>query len=196
MTKYAKIIEGRLEFAPKNKGSIINYDLDTERLIQDGYKPYVPAEIPTTNRRYHFDYTETSESITEILVYDETQAEADARDLENAKRAKISENDTVRDAALNRGVTYEGILFDSDTDQKINLLATVNVMGDEDEVTWFGMNNEALLCTKADLMQIGGLIIELHTFCWTKNAEIKGEIAAAETLQEVEEIEVDYDTEE
>lgn len=38
MTRYAKLNEGILEFASKNKGSIINYDLDLDLMITDGYK--------------------------------------------------------------------------------------------------------------------------------------------------------------
>ena len=44
MTQYAKLIsETQVEFPPKNKGSIINYNLDYEQLIADGYKEFIPA---------------------------------------------------------------------------------------------------------------------------------------------------------
>ena len=39
--KYAKLIENNIEYAPKNKGSISNYNLDVELMIADGYKPVV-----------------------------------------------------------------------------------------------------------------------------------------------------------
>lgn len=110
-----------------------------------------------------------------------------------AKENKIFENDTARDIVLNGGVTYRDILFDSDTDQKVNLLATVSAMGDEDVITWFGMDNVPLECTKEDLINIGGLITLLHTFCWTKNAEIKSQIEEASTIEEVEAIEINYE---
>lgn len=113
--------------------------------------------------------------------------------LQNAKQQKIFENDEKRDIALLRGVTYDNILFDSDTDQKVNLLATVSMMSDEDIITWFGMNNQSLLCTKADLTAIGQLIIVLHSFCWENNAYLKEQIANAETIEEVEAIEISYD---
>ena len=112
--------------------------------------------------------------------------------LENAKNIKIFENDDIRNATLNQGVTYQDILFDSDTDQKINLLATVSMMSDTDTIEWFGMNNDSLICTKQDLINIGGLITELHSFVWNKNAEIKTEINEAETIEEVESIKIDY----
>ena len=80
MTQYAKLVDNILEFAPKNKGSIINYDLDVEQMTADGYKEFVPAEIPQTNRRFHIGYDETEDTITETIIYDETQEEADERE--------------------------------------------------------------------------------------------------------------------
>ena len=121
--------------------------------------------------------------------------EWDSIELANAKADKIALNDRLRDETLYGGVTYQNILFDSDTDQKVNLLATVSAMGDEDTILWFGMDNQGLLCTKADLIAIGGLITELHSFCWQNNAYIKEQIAEAETLEELEAIEISYDQE-
>lgn len=112
--------------------------------------------------------------------------------LQEAKEIKIQENDIIRDNALISGVTYDGILFDSDTDQKINLLATVSMMGDTDTIEWFGMNNDSLICTKQDLIAIGGLITQLHSFVWNKNAQIKELINNAQTIEEVNAIEIDY----
>lgn len=113
-------------------------------------------------------------------------------ELNKAKQAKIFKNDTARDAAINAGVTYKNILFDSDTDQKINLLAMASSMSETDIITWYGMENDALECTKEDLENIGALITQLHTFCWTKNAEIKHLINLAETIEEVNAIAIDY----
>ena len=116
--------------------------------------------------------------------------------LYNLKREKIMLNDELRDSALIAGVEYKNILFDSDTDQKINLLSTVETLTDEDTIIWYGMNNEPLLCNKEDLYNIGYLIKELTTYCWTHNAEIKQAIQSAETLEELEEIEINYNREE
>ena len=112
---------------------------------------------------------------------------------EIAKQNKIAENDEIRDTALLSGVTYQNVLFDSDTDQKVNLLATVNMMSDTDTITWYGMDNQGLLCTKSDLMAIGGLITELHSYCWNMNAYIKEQINNAQTMAELDRIEISYD---
>lgn len=152
-------------------------------------KPYTDEEriefIVEQNHKKGYELNET-----------ETSLEAwgnDSNDLlEIAKFNKIQENDNLRDIALNQGVVYKNILFDSDTDQKVNLLAITSSMDDEMTVPWYGMNNNVLIATKEDLENIGGLITQLHTFCWTKNAETKEEINNAETKEEVEAIEIDY----
>ena len=113
--------------------------------------------------------------------------------LYNLKKEKVTINDELRDTALLGGVTYSNVLFDSDTDQKINLLARVSTMADTDTVVWYGMDNQGLLCNKLDLMAIGELIDKLHTFCWENNAYIKERIAQAETIEQLEDIDISYD---
>ena len=113
--------------------------------------------------------------------------------LQIAKEDKILLNDELRDKALFGGVEYQNVLFDSDTDQKTNIIGKVMTMSDTDTETWYGMDNTALLCTKADLMAIGGLITELHSFCWQNNAYIKEQINQAESIEDVENIEISYE---
>ena len=160
---------------------IILYDEDINKLQETlVFMPqYSELEIQETDRPIvDFEFADTPEYI--------------AKELEQAKEDKIKENDTVRDETLNSGVEYEDVLFDSDTDQKVNLLATVSAMDDEDVITWFGMDNQPLECHKSDLIAIGGLITQLHSFCWNKNAQIKAEIDMATTKEEVDAIEIDY----
>lgn len=121
--------------------------------------------------------------------------ELDNKKLAQAKEEKIVLNDTLRDEALNQGVLYKGVLFDSDTDQKANLLGVIFSIDDIQTVVWYGKDNQPLLCNKEDLANIGGLITQLHSFCWNKNALIKDEINNAQSIEELEEIEIDYNME-
>ena len=105
----------------------------------------------------------------------------------------IAKNDRLRDEKLLDGVTYNNVLFDSDTDQKTNLLATYQMLSDKDTVTWYGKDNKALLCTKNDLLIIGQLIVKLHSYCWNMNAFIKEQIENATNLEELEQIKIDYE---
>ena len=153
-------------------------------------KPYSETEriefIVEQNHKKGYEVRETQNAL-------EAWGKDNEEKLADAKQVKVSENDSKRDEALNGGVTYKDVLFDSDTDQKINLLATVSTMGDEDTIVWFGMDNQPLLCTKEDLINIGGLITQLHSFCWNKNAEIKAEISYAQTIEDVNAIEINYE---
>ena len=113
-------------------------------------------------------------------------------ELQQAKENKIAENDNLRDIALDSGVTYKNVLFDSDTDQKINLLATYERLADGETITWFGKDNQGLTCTKEDLIAIGDLIVQLHRYCWQMNAYIKHQINQAQSVEEVQNIVLDY----
>lgn len=188
MTKYVKLNGNSLETLTNEKA--LNY-LDEEELNNAGYKEFVPASYEK-GKPYKWTYEETE---TQIIEHVEEIIPSPEDLLKSAKEQKIAENDNARDEALVSGVVYKNVKFDSDTDQKVNLLAIISKMADTDEITWFGMDNEALLCNKTDLVQIGSMITELHTFCWTKNAEIKMAIAEAETIEEVDEINIDYSME-
>lgn len=84
--KYVKLINNVLEFAPQNKGAIINYNTNVELMEADGYKLFVETERPVTNRTYHIDYNETSDEIQEVIVYDETQEEANEREMQEEEK--------------------------------------------------------------------------------------------------------------
>ena len=65
--KYAKLQNGALTFAPKNKGNILNYNLNVEEMTQDGYKPFVEAE-KEEGKAYEFSYEETENEIKEVAT--------------------------------------------------------------------------------------------------------------------------------
>ena len=68
MTKYVKLIsETQIEYPPKNKGSIINYDIDIPQLIFDGYKELIEAQ-KEEGKAYTITYTESENKIIENAV--------------------------------------------------------------------------------------------------------------------------------
>lgn len=187
MTKYVKLIDNRYLQTLTNENAL-NY-LDETELNNAGFKEFVPAK-KEQGKPYRYSYEETA---TQIIEHVEEIIPDPADILKMLKETKIAENDEKRDAKLNGGIVYKSILFDSDTDQKVNLLAIVSTMGDEDTITWFGMENEPLECNKADLINIGGLITTLHGFCWAHNAEIKEAIKEATTEEELNAIDINYE---
>lgn len=92
MAEYVKFIdEHSIEYPPINKDGIINYNLDIERLIADGYKILVKVERPETDRYFEIIY-ENKDTINEKVHWLETKKEYDARKLQEAKDAKRQEN--------------------------------------------------------------------------------------------------------
>lgn len=68
MTKYAKYIsETQIEFPPKNKGSISNFDHNVEAMLADGYKEFIEAE-KEIGKAYTITYVDEGVQILEIAV--------------------------------------------------------------------------------------------------------------------------------
>lgn len=123
--QYAKINNGAIEFAPKNKGSICNYNQDIERMKSDGYKEFETVERPVTNRYYHIEYEETVEKIRELIVYENTQEQADVREQQekenefnaqffNTSLGYVRRNVTMKDGSI------RNFLFDIKPNLKVN----------------------------------------------------------------------------
>lgn len=160
---------------------IIFVDTDLQRLQYTvTLSEYSELEIKETERPIiNFEFADTPEYIAEELA--------------KAKEAKMQENATKRDEHLLAGVVYKDVLFDSDTDQKINLQSYVPNMSDTDTVIWLGKDNQPLECTKEDLMAIGGLIRGLTVQVWSvKNPAYVEAINNATTMEELNAINIDY----
>ena len=112
--------------------------------------------------------------------------------LNREKSKKLELNSELRDAALLRGVEYNSILFDSDTDQKVNLTSIAPFMDDNETIVWYGKDGTKLPCSKQDLMTIGNTIKELTIYCWNKNSEIIEAINNAKTIEELNNISIEY----
>lgn len=119
----------------------------------------------------------------------------DEEQLTKAREAKLQENETIREQFLISGVEYKNILWDSDIEQKLNISIQVSSMGDEDIVTWLAMDGvTSLECSKQDLLNIGALLTQMTAYVWQyKNPRIKTAILEAQTLEELEAIEIVYD---
>ena len=115
------------------------------------------------------------------------------KQLENAKKNKIEENSYKRDEYLLSGVTYKDIVFDSDTDQKINLMFASSSMNEEDIIFWLGKDNVPLQCNKQDLKNIGNLISELTSYVWSeKNPSYIQQINESPDLETLNSITIEY----
>lgn len=157
------------------------------------------------NLGYFIHEIEAQNKIWALLpneIWDENQNKPiidlsyEQRMLDEAKKNKLSENIKKRDERLNAGIIYQNILFDSDTDQKVNLLAMADMMTESDTIIWLGKENHPLNCTKQDLLNIGNLIVQLTSAIWGSeglNQYYINAINNCSTVEAVNNIVIDYD---
>lgn len=161
-------LQNTLEFCPDLKGLEI---LETERpiVLSDDCKQFLWGDTP----------------------------EQAAKELARAKAAKIEENQTAYEAALKAGVTFKDELFDCDT------LAAVRVMGqmaatqamiieEEPAIDWFDYNYKPVALTIPEFMELAALITLNTRRIETINSSIHTAIEAAQSLEDLEAIEVSY----
>lgn len=120
-----------------------------------------------------------------------------ARQLAEAKAAKLAQNKEAYEAALKSGVTYKNTLFDCDT------LAAVRIMGQmvatqsaaiaaEDTIDWFDYNYIPVTLTIPEFMELAGLVTLNTRRIETLNCGYNTAIEAAQTTAELAAIEISY----
>lgn len=175
----------------------LNYQNDRERMDfivnynhNNGYKIH---EIVEENKIWALLPNEIWDETQNTPIIDVTYEQ---KLLNEAKKNKLNENIKKRDERLNAGVMYQNILFDSDTDQKVNLMAMVDMMNENDTIIWLGKENHPLNCTKQDLLNIGNLIVQLTSAIWGSeglNQYYINAINNCSTVETVNNIVIDYD---
>ncbi len=116
--------------------------------------------------------------------------------LQKAKDLKVFENIQKRDERLRAGVEYKGVKFDSDTDSKVNIMGAVSLLPDDMEtIGWNSMDNVTVQLTKQELTELGALLVSLTSDIWGEdglNIQYLNAIDSAQTIDEVNAIEIDY----
>ena len=195
MKKFAKLInETSIEFPPKNKGNIINYNLNEEFLIQDGYKEFVPAE-----KEVNKSYKRIIEIATEI-----PQPTPDEQ-LAQAKEAKKQEASNKATEYIQSGeALYEYTLGKhiEATDGNIGKFAAYAVayikgqLAPLDTVIWNTKEDETVELTQEQVSDILNGLGLVQANVWTvKYPAYLQQIEQASTIEELEAIEIDYNKE-
>ena len=123
-----------------------------------------------------------------------------AEQLEAEKAKRLEENKEAYNAALKAGVTYKNALFDCDT------LAAVRVMGqmaamqamavsEEPTIDWFDYDYQPVTLTTEEFLELAGLITLNTRRIETLNCGFNTAISSAESLEELEAINISYSAE-
>lgn len=119
--------------------------------------------------------------------------------LAKAKKTKLAENKTAYDAALKAGVTYKGELFDCDTLAAVRIMgqmvaAQTQAIADEETIDWFDYNYKPVTLTISEFMELAGLVTLNTRRIETLNCGFNTAVENAQTIKEIEAIEIDYNT--
>lgn len=165
---------------------------EDNKLVAWGGYPF-----PYHNKEVAVDYDDYNDN-PDKYIYDEDSQDIVINPgysqilLEEEKAKKIKENDSLRDKRILAGVEYKGLMWDCDTDQKINLIGRAMFMNDGDTETWYAMDTNHMDLTKAEMMELGNIIGNITTAIWQQNFNIKYQIENAKTVADVQKIYIDY----
>lgn len=116
MTNYAKLVNGRLEYAPVNletkTGVIFNYGLEinAHQLLADGYKPVElladRSGYSDCDGTFSFEFEEREDKIVEVAVFHRYSDEAKAQQVRERRNLLLQQTDilvSVPDYPLREG---------------------------------------------------------------------------------------------
>ena len=188
MKIYAKLVNGSLEFPPKNKDNIINYRYNIEKLIEDGYKEVVESEKPTEYCEEYYTQSKTKifqkwRDITEQVFIEK-------------KAAKFKENeDKAEEAEKNGAVQFKEAFFETNSNTASNLMATLMLLqatgAEEDE--WLTKDDKTVILRIEDFQTLGSLIKAYKSKLWKEvYMGYKKQIQKAATIEELDAIKINY----
>lgn len=122
-----------------------------------------------------------------------------AKELLKEKEIKKAQNKAAYETALKSGVTYKDSLFDCDT------LAAVRIMGQltatqtmaiatEETIDWFDYNYQPVSLTIPEFIELAGIVTMNTRRIETLNCSINTAISNAQTIEELDAVEIDYET--
>ena len=122
-----------------------------------------------------------------------------AKELLKEKEIKKAQNKAAYETALKSGVTYKDSLFDCDT------LAAVRIMGQltatqtmaiatEETIDWFDYNYQPVSLTIPEFIELAGIVTMNTRRIETLNCSINTAISNAQTMEELDAVEIDYET--
>jgi len=199
MTVYVKYIsETQIEYPPKNKGNIINYNLDVEAMIADGYKEFVSA-IKEEGKAYAITYTQNETQVIEIateIIPDPAEVLREAKERKYNEAVAKANNYIQSGNALYEFETGKHIEATDGNIGKFTAYALAYVTGQlqpTDTVVWNTKEDETVELTQEQVQAILIGLGQVQAVVWTvKYPAYITAINEATTVEEVEAIEINY----
>lgn len=108
------------------------------------------------------------------------------------RKNKISENEYKCKDRFTQGITYQNIMFDCDDTAKSNLLLTLQILSEDESVSYLDYNCNTVNLNKNELSELARNIIKLTRDIYVYRKQKEQEILNISTLEELEELEINY----
>lgn len=119
-----------------------------------------------------------------------TESEILAYELEKAKKAKLAQITPARDAFMYADIEYNGSFFINSQVSGNNITGALAIMGTS--INWLDTSGNLVVMTKAQLKELGALIIDRRNIGYFKEANLTNQINACTTIEEVEAINIEF----
>jgi hypothetical protein len=119
-----------------------------------------------------------------------TQSDFDEADLQEAKTSKLAQITPVRDAFMYADIEHNGSIFTNSLISGNNITAALAIMGTS--INWLDTSGNQVVMTKAQLKELGALILNKRSAGYYKEATLIEQINACTTLEEVEAIDINF----
>ena len=142
MTKFVKLIDEKtIEYAPNCTETVSNYNAESnaEMLLADGYKPLILAEMPTNDRMFDLIYEESSENITQVINYLESEEEYNQR--------KSNEELQLQIDSLNSQINSLDL-------KRIRAVCEPEIKDEETGETWLDYYNSQVIDLREQIQQL------------------------------------------
>ena len=135
-------------------------------------------------------YTIVDGILTDISISEEYKTQK----LLELKKEKHTENTTKAKQAVENGhVLFKNAEFETNAQTVGDLTATMLLMQASETYSWLSKDDQVVELTSEDFGTLGGLIAEYKNTIWQeKYINFKTRIEQADTLAELEEIEIEY----
>lgn len=109
-----------------------------------------------------------------------------------AKQAKLRDNKTAYGLKIKSGVNYLGNLFDCDDTATIRITGKTLKLQSNEDVLWFDYDCRPVALSHDEFLGLGNLVEQHITHIETYNCTVVAQINAAQTIDEIESIIIDY----
>lgn len=192
---FGKLIDKyTIEYAPKNKDGIFNYNCNKKLLLKDGYREVVYMQNPINNVRFEYKISDGK-----IIQY-QSQSDIAAYNialLNETKNLKIEEINTAKEKAFKEGIIFNGAHFDCDDraqDRTGNRLLLLQAMPVE-TLEWLDYNYKPQSFTAQEFQKLCAAIFERIQFIEFKTGQFLSAVETASDIDVLKALVVDFSQE-